>query len=225
MNSLFWSRHSPTTPLRGDYNIIVILMHFVLPPTVDTSLTNKHGHAHKQELARNHTLLYTHSNSVSASHLLPRLAICLRIYTHTHIQKVLLIRAVCQAWHRFLLRLISINLNCKGWQWETGSPRKYTRHKRKMSPEATGFRSTSLGFAVLNLIKRFDWRNARLSIRKLSVRFSACEFWKSTLHRRVAHERVSEICCCVFRIFFFQLNCFHQKLFICRMVDASFWKL
>lgn len=109
-------------------------------------------------------------------------------FTHTHIQEVLLIRAVCQAWHSFLLRLISINLNCKRRQWETGNPRKDTRHKRKMSPEATGFRSTSLGFAVLNLIKRFDWRNARLSIRKLSVRFSAGEFWKSTLHRRVCSE-------------------------------------
>lgn len=114
-------------------------------------------------------------------------------FTHTHIQEVLLIRAVCQAWHRFLLRLISINLNCKRRQWETGNPRKDTRHKQKMSPEATGFRSTSLCFAVLNLIKRFDWRNARLSIRKLSVRFSAGEFWNSTLHRRVVSSEFSSL--------------------------------
>ncbi len=67
-----------------------------------------------------------------------------------------------------------------------GNPRKDTRHKLKMSPEATGFRSTSLGFAVLNLIKHFDWRNTRLSIRKLSVRFSAAEFWKSTLHKELS---------------------------------------
>lgn len=44
INSLFHSWHSPATPLRGDYNIInVILMHFVHPPTVATSLANKHA--------------------------------------------------------------------------------------------------------------------------------------------------------------------------------------
>lgn len=146
------------------------------------------------------------------------------LYTHTNKLEVLLIRAVCQAWHRLLLVLISINLNCKGRQWETGSLRKDTRHKRKMSPEATGFRSTSLGSAVLNLIKRFDWRNAHLSIWKPRICFPVCKFWKSTL-RRSCTWKSGEIWCCLFSIFFCQLNCFNQKLFLGGSLCREFLKI